>query len=129
MWSELSVGKKKSSRELKATARSCCSHVAVTVGVVLGSCCSHVAVTLRVQTSFLDLLPAEVVPAHHGEDGVVALLGDEGHGLLDVVGMQAGRRGLDVADDVHLCQNKKKKKQDIEFQRLTKESCCGVSSD
>lgn len=53
-------------------------------------------------TSFLHLLPAEVVLSDHREDGREALLGDHLQGLLQVEGVQAGRRGLDVTDHIHL---------------------------
>lgn len=60
-------------------------------------------------TSFLDLLPAELVPPDHREDGVEALLRDHLQRLLQVEGVEAGGGGLDVAHHADLWVNNNNK--------------------
>lgn len=62
-------------------------------------------------TSFLDLLPAEVMSADNGEDWLESLLSNLPQRIPEVLRMQARRCCLDVTDDVNfwVAENNKKK--------------------
>lgn len=74
--------------------------------VVLQSICHYICNL----TSFLDLLPAELVPPDHWEDWIKAVHQDQIQGLLQVMWMETRGRSLNVTHYIHLCAMKKKKK-------------------
>lgn len=61
-------------------------------------------------TSFLDLLPAELVPPDHREDRIKALQRDHLQGLLQMERMEARGRSLNVAYHTHLCKKHSQQK-------------------
>lgn len=57
-------------------------------------------------TSFLDLLPAELMPPDHWEDWIEAMLNDHLQGFLQMERMETWRSSLNITHHIHLCKTK-----------------------
>lgn len=57
-------------------------------------------------TSFLDLLPAELIPPDHWEDRIEATLCDQLQGFLQMVRVETRWSSLNITHHIHLCQTK-----------------------
>lgn len=57
-------------------------------------------------TSFLDLLPAELIPPDHWEDRIEAAPCDQLQGFLQMERVETRRSSLNITHHIHLCKTK-----------------------
>lgn len=64
----------------------------------------HVYIHQVLQTSFFNLLPAEVVSPNYREQRVIAVLGHHLDSIFQLAGLKTWCGGLDVTDDIYFCK-------------------------